>query len=183
MIGAPSPAGKRPPLQSIRLSPAFSSQLRSKSQKILVIIPYMHNSVNDKKRKSRSVSKPGHSKNVSAARPYGFSSAISSPKGGCSPLLPPAPYLYHTIIPQVPVISNKFSQSCPRRRLVFQPQKAHENSQNFRGLSSIPDRIYTVPSWAAVWKKGTAASSRRMNSSPKDPEPQLLAMAEDAFCR
>ena len=43
--------------------------------------------------------------------------------------------------------------------------------------------ICAAHSWPGVWKKGTAASSLRMNSRPKDPGPQLLAMAEEAFCR
>ena len=42
---------------------------------------------------------------------------------------------------------------------------------------------YAVSSWPVGWKKETASSSLRINSRPKEPEPQLLAMAEDAFCR
>ena len=41
---------------------------------------------------------------------------------------------------------------------------------------------YAAPPRSDVWKKGIAASSLRMNSSPKEPGPQLLAIAEDAFC-
>ena len=42
---------------------------------------------------------------------------------------------------------------------------------------------YAAPSLSGVWKKGTAVSSLLRNKRPKDPGPQLLAMAEDAFCR
>lgn len=42
---------------------------------------------------------------------------------------------------------------------------------------------YAAPSWSDIWKKGTEASSLFRNSRPNEPGPQLLAMAEDAFCR
>lgn len=42
---------------------------------------------------------------------------------------------------------------------------------------------YAAPSRSGVWKKDAVESPRLMNSSPKEPGPQLLAMAEDAFCR
>ena len=52
-----------------------------------------------------------------------------------------------------------------------------------RGKSGVGVSSYAAPSWSIVSKKGAAASSLRRNSRPKEPGPQLLEMAEDAFCR
>ncbi len=67
----------------------------------------------------------------------------------------------------------------------YKAYKTHKNSVNFCGFYACRayQKVYIAPSRPAIWKKGITASSRRMNSSPKDPGPQLLAMAEDAFCR
>lgn len=43
--------------------------------------------------------------------------------------------------------------------------------------------LYAAPSRSGAWKKGAVSSSFRINSKPNEPGPQLLAMAEDAFCK
>ena len=49
--------------------------------------------------------------------------------------------------------------------------------------AAVDSAGYTAVSVVSAWKKGTAASSLLINRRPKEPGPQLLAMAEEAFCR
>ena len=60
-------------------------------------------------------------------------------------------------------------------------QKGREKIEPLKAIKTLT--AYATSSCRDVWTTDITASSFRINSRPNDPGPQLLAMAEEAFCR